>query len=84
MYIELVCFFVLFYLHNWKIEVFPVNTTAGAEVPSPNARTPIKDAAGKTVYSAINREVLENKIIATKKGAAKNLPDIKSPPTERI
>jgi Ca-activated chloride channel family protein len=42
-----------------KLEIFPVNTISGAEVPMPGGNNPMKDKTGKVVRSALNSEVLD-------------------------
>jgi len=44
---------------NTQVEIFPMNTVSGAEVPSPGGSRPMRDAEGKVVYSSLNTEVLE-------------------------
>lgn len=41
-----------------KIEILPMNTLAGGEVPNRWGKTPIKDANGQPVYSALNQQAL--------------------------
>lgn len=40
------------------VEIIPVNTVTGADVPSPRSKRPMKDANGKTVRSSLNTEVI--------------------------
>ena len=42
-----------------KLEIFPVNTISGADVPAPGGNKPMKDKSGKVVRSAMNTDVLE-------------------------
>ena len=40
-------------------EIIPFNTLAGSEIPYGRSKKPMKDTAGKIVYSKLNKEVLE-------------------------
>jgi len=43
---------------NTIVEIIPVNTLTGADVPSPRGKRPMKDANGNTVRSSLNIEVI--------------------------
>jgi len=43
---------------NNIVEIIPMNTTSGANVPAPRSKNPLKDSKGKIVHSALNSEVL--------------------------
>ncbi|PZX48518.1 VWA domain-containing protein [Algoriphagus chordae] len=41
-----------------KVDILPMNTDAGADVPMPNSRAYFKDAEGNVVHSAIDKQVI--------------------------
>lgn len=43
---------------NRIVEIIPMNTVSGADVPAPNSKNALKDSKGKVVHSALNSEVL--------------------------
>ena len=45
------------------VEIIPMNTVAGANVPAPRSTRPLKDSKGKIVHSKLNSDVL-NKLNA--------------------
>lgn len=44
--------------NNAIVEVIPMNTPNGANVPAPRSKNPLRDAKGKVVRSALNTDVL--------------------------
>ncbi|MBG7630426.1 MAG: VWA domain-containing protein, partial [Bacteroidetes bacterium] len=44
--------------NNSIVEVIPMNTIAGANVPAPRSKKTLKDSKGKVVHSALNSDVM--------------------------
>ncbi len=42
-----------------RVDIFPMNTVSGADVPVPGGSRPMKDKAGMVVYSALQPDVMD-------------------------
>ncbi len=51
---------------NTKVEILPMNTISGADVPSPGSKKPMHDKQGNIVHSALNSDIL-NKLNSVEK-----------------